>query len=337
MMIPYSLLDLSPVPEGHTVAEALQNTLDLAQHAEGLGFNRYWLAEHHNMRGIASAATAVLIGQVAARTARMRVGSGGIMLPNHAPLQVAEQFGTLAELFPDRIDLGLGRAPGTDMLTAKALRRDMNAADTFPDDVQELMAYLDDWDGQRKIIAVPGEGTKVPVWILGSSTFGAQMAAYYGLPYAFASHFAPGELRNAVKIYRRAFRPSKYLDKPHFMLAVNIFAANTDEEGAYLKTSMQQSFIRLRTGQSGLLPRPVADLEALVGPVAVEMVEDALSVSATGSPASVKAKVEELIALHQPDEIMFTGHIHDHVSRKASFEIGAKVMQEINGQRQAAE
>ncbi|MBO0345123.1 LLM class flavin-dependent oxidoreductase [Roseibium limicola] len=336
-MTPYSLLDLSPVPEGETVAQALRNTLDLATLADTLGFTRYWLAEHHNMRGIASAATAVLIGQVAAVTKTIRVGSGGIMLPNHAPLQVAEQFGTLAELFPDRIDLGLGRAPGTDMLTAQALRRDPNAADTFPDDVMELIAYLDDWDGQRKIIAVPGIGTKVPVWILGSSTFGAQMAAYYGLPYAFASHFAPAELKNAAQIYRRSFRPSKHLDKPHFMLAVNIFAAATDEEGAYLKTSMQQAFINLRTGQPGALPRPVADLEAQVGPVAIEMVEDALKISATGSPQSVKAKLEQLIGTYKPDEIIFTGHIHDHISRRASFEIGARVMQEINAERVAAE
>ncbi|MFD1694778.1 LLM class flavin-dependent oxidoreductase [Roseibium aestuarii] len=334
-MIPYSLLDLSPVPEGQTVAQALRNTLDLAAHADGLGYTRYWLAEHHNMRGIASAATAVLIGQVAAVTRRIRVGSGGIMLPNHAPLMVAEQFGTLAELYPDRIDLGLGRAPGTDMLTARALRRDMNAADSFPEDVVELIAYLDDRDDSRKIQAVPGTGTKVPVWILGSSTYGAQMAAYYGLPYAFASHFAPAELKNAAQIYRRSFRPSRHLDKPHFMLAVNLFAAATDAEGAYLKTSMQQAFINLRTGTPGLLPRPVADLEALVGPVAVEMVEDALSVSAVGSPESVRRKVEQLIATYRPDEIIFTGHIHDHVSRKASFEIGAKVMEQINADARA--
>ncbi|MEP4031667.1 LLM class flavin-dependent oxidoreductase [Roseibium polysiphoniae] len=336
-MIPFSLLDLSPVPAGYSVREALANTKDLAQHAEQLGYKRYWMAEHHNMRGIASAATAVLIGHVAGATSTMRVGSGGIMLPNHAPLVIAEQFGTLAELYPDRIDLGLGRAPGTDMQTARALRRSMDNADNFPEDVLELLAYLDDPTDGTKILAVPGVGTKVPVWILGSSTYGAQMAAHYGLPYAFASHFAPAELSNASKIYRRSFRPSKYLEKPHFMLAANVFAANTDEEGAYLRTSMQQAFINLRTGRPGPLPAPVADLEALVGPVAIEMVEDALRISAVGAPETVKTKLQELIATYEPDELIFTGQIHDHQSRKRSFEIAAKVMEQINGERQAAE
>ncbi|WP_417667211.1 LLM class flavin-dependent oxidoreductase [Roseibium sp.] len=336
-MIPFSLLDLSPVPAGRTVRDALANTKDLAQHAERLGYRRYWLAEHHNMRGIASAATSVLIGHVAGATSTIRVGSGGIMLPNHAPLVIAEQFGTLAELYPDRIDLGLGRAPGTDMATARALRRSMDNADNFPEDVQELMAYLDDPAEGTRILAVPGTGTKVPVWILGSSTYGAQMAAHYGLPYAFASHFAPADLANAAKIYRRSFRASKYLEKPHFMMAVNVFAANTDEEGAYLRTSMQQAFINLRTGKPGPLPAPVSDLEALVGPVAIDMVEDALRISAVGSPKTVKAKLKELIATYQPDELIFTGQIHDHTSRKRSFEIAASVMGEINGERQAAE
>ncbi|MBD8874933.1 LLM class flavin-dependent oxidoreductase [Roseibium polysiphoniae] len=336
-MIPFSLLDLSPVPAGHSVREALANTKDLAQHAEQLGYKRYWMAEHHNMRGIASAATAVLIGHVAGATSTMRVGSGGIMLPNHAPLVIAEQFGTLAELYPDRIDLGLGRAPGTDMQTARALRRSMDNADNFPEDVLELLAYLDDPTDGTKILSVPGVGTKVPVWILGSSTYGAQMAAHYGLPYAFASHFAPAELSNASKIYRRSFRPSKYLEKSHFMLAANVFAANTDEEGAYLRTSMQQAFINLRTGRPGPLPAPVADLEALVGPVAIKMVEDALRISAVGAPETVKAKLLELIATYEPDELIFTGQIHDHQSRKRSFEIAAKVMEQINGERQAAE
>ncbi|WP_417684535.1 LLM class flavin-dependent oxidoreductase [Roseibium sp.] len=336
-MIPFSLLDLSPVPAGKSVRDALANTRDLAQHAEQLGYRRYWLAEHHNMRGIASAATAVLIGHVAGATSTIRVGSGGIMLPNHAPLVIAEQFGTLAELYPDRIDLGLGRAPGTDMATARALRRSTDNADNFPEDVLELMAYLDDPAEGTRILAVPGTGTKVPVWILGSSTYGAQMAAYYGLPYAFASHFAPAELSNAAAIYRRSFQPSKYLDKPHFMMAANVFAANTDEEGAYLRTSMQQAFINLRTGKPGPLPAPVADLEALVGPVAIEMVEDALRISAVGAPETVKAKLKELIATYQPDELIFTGQIHDHTSRKRSFEIAASVMGEINGEREAAE
>lgn len=331
-MIPFSVLDLSPVPEGHTVREALANTKDLAQHAESWGYKRYWLAEHHNMRGIASAATSVLIGHVAGATSTMRVGSGGIMLPNHSPLVIAEQFGTLAELYPDRIDLGLGRAPGTDMLTARALRRSMDQTDTFPQDVMELMAYLDDPVEGAKIRAVPGMGTKVPVWILGSSLYGAEMAAFYGLPYAFASHFAPAELSNASKIYRRKFQPSKYLDKPHFMMAINVFAAATDAEGAYLRTSMQQAFINLRTGRPGPLPAPVADLEALVGPVAIEMVEDALRISAVGAPETVKAKLAELTAAYQPDEVIITGQIHDHTSRLNSFGIAAHAMKELNAE-----
>ncbi|MEJ8474030.1 LLM class flavin-dependent oxidoreductase [Roseibium algae] len=336
-MTQYSLLDLSPVPEGHSVREALANTADLARHAESLGYTRYWMAEHHNMRGIASAATAVMIGHVAGATSTIRVGSGGIMLPNHAPLVIAEQFGTLAELYPDRIDLGLGRAPGTDMQTARALRRSMDNADNFPEDVLELMAYLDDQPEGAKILAVPGAGTKVPVWILGSSTYGAQMAAFYGLPYAFASHFAPAELSNAARIYRRSFKPSKHLEKPHFMMAVNVFAADTDAEGAYLRTTMQQAFINLRTGKPGPLPAPVRDLEERVGPVAIEMVEDMLRISATGAPGTVKTQLKQLIATHLPDEVIFTGQIHSHTARKRSFEIAADVMNEINGAQMAAE
>lgn len=331
-MIPFSVLDLSPVPEGHTVREALANTRDLAQHAESWGYKRYWLAEHHNMRGIASAATSVLIGHVAGATSTIRVGSGGVMLPNHAPLMIAEQFGTLAELYPDRIDLGLGRAPGTDMLTARALRRNMDQTDTFPQDVMELIGYLDDPVEGVKIRAVPGMGTKVPVWILGSSLYGAEMAAFYGLPYAFASHFAPAELSNASKIYRRKFQPSRFLDKPHFMMAINVFAAATDAEGAYLRTSMQQAFINLRTGRPGPLPAPVTDLESLVGPVAIEMVEDALRISAVGAPETVKAKLAGLTSTYQPDEVIITGQIHDHTSRLNSFKIAAQAMTELNAE-----
>lgn len=329
-MIPYSVLDLAPVPSGSSVRDALKNIQDLAINAEEWGYNRYWLAEHHNMRGIASAATSVLIGHAASVTKTIRVGSGGIMLPNHAPLLIAEQFGTLAELYPDRIDLGLGRAPGTDQQTSRALRRSMNAADTFPNDVLELLSYLDDDTEGKQILAVPGVGTKVPVWILGSSTYGAEMAAYYGLPYAFASHFAPAQLDTAIKIYRRSFRASKYLEKPHFMMAANVFAAATDAEGAYLRTSMQQAFINLRTGHPGPLPAPVADLEDLVGPVAIELVEDALSVSATGSAETVKKKLWSFIDAYQPDELILTGQIHDHQSRLNSFRIAASVMKEIN-------
>lgn len=330
-MIPYSLLDLAPVPEGSSVRQALANTGALAQAAEAAGYKRYWLAEHHNMTGIASAATSVLIGHVAGLTQRMRIGSGGIMLPNHAPLVIAEQFGTLAELYPDRIDLGIGRAPGTDMMTMRALRRKADASDSFPEDVLELMGYLDDLQEDAKIRAVPGTGTKVPVWILGSSTYGAQMAAYYGLPYAFASHFAPAELGNAIRIYRHSFRPSKYLEKPHFMMAINVFAAETDEEGAYLRSSMQQAFINLRTGRPGPLPRPVQDLAALVGPAIVEAVDDALSVSAYGSRGSVRKMLAGFAARYQPDEVILTGHIHDPAARIRSFQIAAEIMTELNG------
>ena len=256
-MTVYSMLDLAPVPEGSTVAQALGRSARLAQHAEAHGYHRFWLAEHHNMPGIASAATAVVIGHVAAHTKTIRVGSGGIMLPNHAPLVIAEQFGTLAELYPGRIDLGLGRAPGTDMLTARALRRNLESSDNFPQDVVELLHYLDDADEGQKLRAIPGAGTHVPVWILGSSLFGAQLAAHLGLPYAFASHFAPAALDDAAEVYRQTFRPSAFLDKPYFMLAANLFAAATDAEGRTLKTSMQLAFAQLRTGKPGKLPRPI--------------------------------------------------------------------------------
>jgi len=239
----YSVLDLSPIPEGQNAAEALANTRDLARHAEDLGYHRFWLAEHHNMPGIASAATAVVIGNVAGATSRIRVGAGGIMLPNHAPLVIAEQFGTLATLYPDRIDLGLGRAPGTDMATARALRRHMDASDTFPQDVQELIGYFAPDTGQARIQAVPGTGMQVPVWILGSSLYGAQLAAYLGLPYAFASHFAPAMLADAAATYRATFRPSEWLDKPYFMMAAGVCAAATDEEAMYLRTSQILAFL----------------------------------------------------------------------------------------------
>ena len=254
-MIPYSVLDLSPVPEGETTATALRNTLALAQSAEALGCSRFWLAEHHNMPGIASASTAVLIGHVAAGTRTIRVGSGGIMLPNHAPLMVAEAFGTLAELFPGRIDLGIGRAPGTDQPTMRALRRGLGGADSFPKDVVELIGYFGDAESGTGVRAIPGRGTHVPVWVLGSSLYGAQLAAHFGLPYAFASHFAPGDLEQAITVYRNTFRPSDRLEKPKFMLAVNVFAAGSDAEGYYLKSSMQQAFANLRSGRPGKLPR----------------------------------------------------------------------------------
>jgi len=335
-MTVYSMLDLAPVPEGATVAEALGRSARLAQHAEALGYHRFWLAEHHNMPGIASAATAVVIGHVAAHTKTIRVGSGGVMLPNHAPLVIAEQFGTLAELYPGRIDLGLGRAPGTDMLTARALRRNLESSDNFPQDVVELLHYLDDADEGQKLRAIPGAGTHVPVWILGSSLFGAQLAAHLGLPYAFASHFAPAALDDAAEVYRQTFRPSAFLDKPYFMLAANLFAAATDAEGRTLKTSMQLAFAQLRTGKPGKLPLPVDDIDAVLDPSARSMVDEALRISATGSPQSVREQLAGLIARYRPDEIMLNGQIHDEAARLESFRIGAEAMRALNAERRAA-
>ncbi|GAB4359128.1 MAG: LLM class flavin-dependent oxidoreductase [Oricola sp.] len=328
-MIPFSLLDLSPIPEGFEAADALRNTLDLARNAESWGYRRYWLAEHHNSPGIASAATAVLIGHVAGGTKTIRVGAGGVMLPNHSPLVVAEQFGTLATLFPGRIDLGLGRAPGTDMATARALRRGMEGTDRFPSDVLELLGYLGSPDPKTRVRAIPGTGTNVPVWVLGSSLFGAQLAAHLGLPYAFASHFAPAALEQAAEIYRRTFRPSEYLAAPRFMMAINIFAAPTDEEGHFIRTSMQLAFARLRTGMPGKLPRPVEDIDAAIDPSIRPVVDEALRITAVGSPASVKDQLARYIAAHRPDEVILTGHIHDHQARLQSFRIGAEAMKAL--------
>jgi luciferase family oxidoreductase group 1 len=324
----FSVLDLSPVPEGATPAEALANTLDLARHAERWGYHRFWLAEHHNMTGIASAATSVVIGHVAGGTSRIRVGAGGVMLPNHAPLVIAEQFGTLATLYPDRIDLGLGRAPGTDMETMRALRRGKEA-DRFPEDVVELMAYLGPDDASARVRAVPGMGTRVPVWILGSSLYGAQLAAYLGLPYAFASHFAPDALDEAVHVYRGSFRPSEHLDAPRFMLALNVFAADTDAEGHRLRTSMQQAFINLRTGKPGPLPKPVDDIGEVGAPHVIEAVNHALRCSAVGGPETVRRQLDDFIARYAPDEVILTGQIHDHAARLRSFEIAADAMKSL--------
>ncbi len=322
-MTPYSVLDLAPVPEGSSIGDAFANTLDLAPHVEQLGYNRYWLAEHHNMPGISSAATSVLIGQVAARTSTIRVGSGGVMLPNHAPLVIAEQFGTLATLFPDRIDLGVGRAPGTDMATTRALRRTLDDGAGFPQDVVELMSYFEEAPENAPVRAVPGAGTKVPVWILGSSLYGAQLAAHLGLPYAFASHFAPAALEQALKIYRETFQPSDHLKAPYFMLAINVFAGQSDEEGQYLKSSAQQAFANLRTGRPGLLPRPTKDVASAMAPGVLDMVNEALSCSATGSPETVKRELNGLLERYQPDEIIIAGQIHDPEARKGSFGIAA--------------
>ncbi|MBI1171452.1 MsnO8 family LLM class oxidoreductase [bacterium] len=324
----YSILDLAPVAEGQTARDALANTLDLARHAEDWGYHRYWLAEHHNMPGIASAATAVVVGHVAGGTRRIRVGSGGVMLPNHAPLVIAEQFGTLATLFPGRIDLGLGRAPGTDMATARALRRHMEASYEFPQDVLELIHYLDAPEPQARVRACPGEGTQVPVWILGSSLYGAQLAAYLGLPYAFASHFAPAQLAEAAEVYRSAFRPSVWRDRPHFMMAVGLSAAATDAEAQYLRSSQILSFARLRSGQPGRLPPPQADLSE-IAPQVRAGVDQALSCAAVGSPLSVRAALSRLIETYRPDEVMLTGMMHSHAARLTSFRIGAEVMRDL--------
>lgn len=325
----FSLLDLSPIPEGGTTADALSNTIDLARHAEASGYHRYWLAEHHNMPGIASAATAVVIGAVASATKSIRVGAGGIMLPNHAPLVIAEQFGTLATLYPGRVDLGLGRAPGTDGMTAHALRRHMEANDNFPQDVAELLGYFDDASDEAQIRAVPGQGTHVPVWILGSSLYGAQLAAYLGLPYAFASHFAPAMLEDAISTYRSTFRPSQWLAKPYFMLAVGVCAAATDDEAMYLRSSQMLAFARLRTGRPGKLPRPVSDLSAEISALALVQVEHALSCSATGSSKTVRRELAALIARYQPEEVMVTGMIHNHAARLRSFAITAEALSDI--------
>ncbi|WPZ16740.1 LLM class flavin-dependent oxidoreductase (plasmid) [Nitratireductor rhodophyticola] len=327
-MIPFSVLDLAPVPDGSSVADALHNTLDLARHAESWGYRRFWLAEHHNMAGIASAATSVLIGQVAAATKTIRVGAGGVMLPNHAPLIIAEQFGTLATLYPDRIDLGLGRAPGTDMATARALRRGLDDGEGFPRDVMELIAYLGDDEPGQKVRAIPGRGTHVPVWILGSSLYGAQLAAHLGLPYAFASHFAPAALEQAIEVYRQTFRPSEHLEKPHFMMALNVFAADTDAEGLFLKSSMQQAFANLRTGRPGPLPRPVENVEEILEPAIAAGVAQALACTAAGSPQTVREALSTFLARHRPDEIIITGQIHDHEARLKSFRIAAEILAE---------
>ncbi|WP_108838422.1 LLM class flavin-dependent oxidoreductase [Tateyamaria sp. Alg231-49] len=332
----FSLLDLSPIPEGGTAADALNTTIDLARNAEASGYHRYWLAEHHNMPGIASAATAVVIGAVASATKTIRVGAGGIMLPNHAPLVIAEQFGTLATLYPGRVDLGLGRAPGTDGATAQALRRHMKANDNFPHDVAELLGYFDDASVEAQIRAVPGQGTHVPVWILGSSLYGAQLAAYLGLPYAFASHFAPAMLEDAIATYRSTFQPSKWLAKPYFMLAAGVCAAATDDEALFLRSSQMLAFARLRTGRPGKLPHPVADLTEEIPAPVLAQVKQALSCSATGSPETVHRELTALIERYQPEEVMVTGMIHDHAARLRSFAIAADVLAGISKAYEAA-
>ena len=324
MMIPLSVLDLAPVTEGSNATQTFANTLDLARAAERLGYHRYWLAEHHNMPGIASAATAVLIGHVAGATKTIRVGSGGVMLPNHAPLQVAEQFGTLGCLYPGRIDLGLGRAPGTDQAAARALRRYYESAEEFPADVVELMRFFEPVQPGQPVQAVPGAGIDVEMWILGSSLFGARLAAMLGLPYAFASHFAPDALGQALDLYRREFRPSTRLAHPHVMLALNVVAADDDAEAARLFTTQQQAFVNLRRGRPGLVPPPLASAAAIDGyctPQEKAGVDNALACAVIGAPGTVRRGIDAFIARHRPDELIITANIFDHVARRRSFEM----------------
>ena len=317
--IPLSVLDLAPITEDGGAAESFAHTADLARHADAWGYRRYWMAEHHGMTGIASAATAILINHVAAATTRIRVGAGGIMLPNHSPLVIAEQFGTLEALHPGRIDLGLGRAPGSDQTTARALRRTLQTdPDAFPRDVVELMGYF---RGENPVRAVPGEGHGVPVWILGSSLFGAQLAAALGLPYAFASHFAPAQMMDAIRVYRQHFQPSEQLDKPYVMLGFNVFAADTDAEARFLASSWQQSFINLRTGRPGRLPRPVDGYLDSLPPNARDLLDHILSCAAVGSPDAVAAQMRSFIARTGADELMITCNMYDHAARLRSYEI----------------
>ena len=323
---PLSVLDLCPIIQGGDATLALRNSVDLARHAERLGYRRYWLAEHHNMPGIASAATSVVVGHVAGATSTIRVGAGGIMLPNHSPLVIAEQFGTLAALYPGRIDLGLGRAPGTDVVTARALRRDLaSRSDTFPDDVRELMAYFRPATPGQRVRAVPGAGLDVPVWVLGSSLFGAQLAAQLGLPYAFASHFAPDHLDEALEIYRGSFRPSARTPAPHVMLGINVFAAATDREAERLLTSLEQAFIALRRGTPGPLAPPVDSMDGLWTPAERAQLEHLFSCAVVGSPDTVRRGVAAFVERTRPDELMVTAQIFDHAARLASFQILADV------------
>jgi len=330
-MIPLSVLDLSPILQGSNATQSFRNTLDLAQHAERFGFNRYWVAEHHGIPGIASAATSVLIGHVAAGTQTIRVGAGGIMLPNHSPLVIAEQFGTLESLFPGRIDLGLGRAPGSDQVTARALRRNLSADENqFPRDVLELMAYFAPAQEGQAVRAVPGEGLNIPIWILGSSLFGATLAAALGLRFAFASHFAPAQMEQAIEIYRTQFRPSAQLQKPYVMLGFNIFAADTDAEAQLLATSMQQSFTNLRRGRPTQLPPPVADYVSTLAPHEKAQLEQILSCSAIGSADTVRKGLTEFIARTGADELMINCQIFDHKARVHSYEIVAAVRETMS-------
>jgi luciferase family oxidoreductase group 1 len=326
-MIPLSVLDLSPITEGGDAGQSLRNSLDLARHVEALGYQRYWMAEHHNLPGIASAATAVALAHIAAGTNAIRIGAGGIMLPNHAPLLIAEQFGTLAALHPGRVELGLGRAPGSDQITARAMRRTLlgSVGDQFPQDVVELMSYFQPAEPGQAVQAVPGAGLKVPIWILGSSTYGAQLAAILGLPFAFASHFAPAMMMQAIAIYRQRFRPSAQLAAPNIMLGVTVVAAETDEEARFLFSSLQQSTLNNRTGRPGRVPPPVADFDTRLDPNARAILADGQACAILGGPDTVRRGLDDFIRRTGADELMVTANIFDHAKRKRSFEIVAEV------------
>jgi luciferase family oxidoreductase group 1 len=327
-MIPFSILDLSPIVEGGDAAQALRNTIDLAQHAERWGYQRYWLAEHHNIPSVASAATAVVIGAVAGNTSTIRVGAGGIMLPNHAPLVIAEQFGTLECLFPGRIDLALGRAPGSDQITARALRRQPTDADAFPQELLELITYFQAPPGQH-VRAIPGAGLNIPIWILGSSLYGAQLAAELGLPYAFASHFAPALMIDAITVYRQRFRASEFLARPHVMLGANVVIADTETEAKRLFTSHQQAFISLRRGTPGPLPPPDAQFTERLSAEERWNIDQTLSVSFVGSLRYVQRKLEEFVGRTQTDELILVSQVHDHQARLRSYELAATLREQI--------
>jgi luciferase family oxidoreductase group 1 len=325
-MVPLSVLDLSPIVEGGDAGQALRNSLDLARHVEALGYQRYWMAEHHNLPGIASAATAVALAHVAAGTRHIRIGAGGVMLPNHAPLVIAEQFGTLAALHPGRIELGLGRAPGSDQITLRAMRRNLHGdVDEFPRDVIELMDYFQPAEPGQRVQAVPGAGLDVPIWILGSSLYGAQLAAILGLPFAFASHFAPAMMMPAMAIYRQRFTPSAQFAAPRVMLGITVVAAESDAEASFLFSSIQQSVLASRSGHPGRLPPPVADFSARLDPYARAILDDALAAAVVGGPDTVRRGLEDFIGRTGADELIVTANIHDHAKRKRSFEIVAEV------------
>ena len=330
-MVPFSILDLSPVIEGGTVAQSLANSRRLAQEAEAHGYKRFWLAEHHGMRGIASAATSLVIQHVAAGTEKIRVGAGGIMLPNHSPLVIAEQFGTLAALFPDRIDLGLGRAPGTDMRTAQALRRNLDsAANNFPQDVIELMQFMGSPAADQKVIAIPGANSNVPVWLLGSSHYSAHLAGMLGLPFAFASHFAPDMLLTALEIYRERFEPSQYLDRPYAMVGVMGAAADTDAEADHLFTSMQQSFVRLRRGAPDAFPPPVESMDGFWNEQERIMVEHTLQYAVVGGPRKIERRIADFLALTKADELIVSMPIYDMEARVKSLRLFAGAQQALS-------